>query len=91
MTFQLLCEGPICNAGHSALVRETEGLGVTRGATDAMRAAMADEVRGLVSRQLAVTPHVRAGVFRRGGIAFATFACKRCGHERVYGNSVTFQ
>ena len=91
MTVTICCEGPSCNAGHSALVREAAILAELPSATEQMRAESERHARHIVSGQLAVTAHERSGVFRRGGIAFATFACSACGHERVYGNSVTFQ
>lgn len=87
MKVQICCEGPECNNGRSALVREATLVGPSRGATEAMRGDAKDDARGLVSRQLAVTPHVRSGIERRAGIAFAMFACGVCGHQRVYGNS----
>ena len=85
----LLCEGPSCNSGHSALDREAAVAGSQRGASEASLAAASHEARSVVSRQLAVTAHTRCGVSRRYGIAYALYVCGACGFERIYGNSDT--
>ncbi len=87
MSKLLACESAACNAGLSATQREARL--IPRGTSDTMRGTHADEARGAVSRELAVTRHVPAGVRRNYGIAYALYACEACAHQRVYGNSDT--
>ncbi len=85
----ICCEGPTCNAGQSALQRETAL--TVRCPTYELRDLAERDARRIVSRALAVTPHVHVSTTRRAGIALAVYACVACNHERVYGNSVTEQ
>jgi hypothetical protein len=91
MTTYLQCESAPCNAGHSALVREAAAVHAMPNVTAEMRDEAERHARGQVPRQLATTPHVRCGTTRRGGIAFSLYQCSVCQHERVFGNSVTWE
>ncbi len=90
MNAVICCEGPDCNDGRSAIVREAEETGDVRNMNEEVRDEYHKASRQIVSRALAVTMHTRSSVTRRAGIAFAIYACDDCGHERIYGNSVSY-
>ncbi len=81
----LHCEGPVCNAGLDAHAREATLTRDAPSATAELRDEAAKHARSMVSRQLAVTPHVRCGIGRHGTVLFA---CRACGHKRVYGTTM---
>ena len=82
-TISLCCEGPKCNGGLSAEAREALITHSLPGATEVMRAELAKDARGAVSRALTVTPHARlSGVDRWGR---TRYMCTVCHAERVYG------
>lgn len=91
MSVQICCEGPDCNGGRSAIVRETEQMGDLRGINETMRDEYAKHARAMTSRSLVVTSHTPSGITRRAGIVFALYACEACHFERIYGNSVVYQ
>ncbi len=85
MSVTICCEGPECNNGRSAVDREAAIIGHMPTATQELRDEAAKQARSLVTHILAVTPHGRVGVNRRG---YALFACEDCGFERTYGSTM---
>lgn len=81
---EILCEGPICNSGRSAMEREGAFVATETHRSEDQRAAAMTYARGVVSKVLTLTPHHRVGVGRGGTILFA---CQVCGFERAYGNT----
>jgi hypothetical protein len=85
MTVSLCCEGPTCNAGHSATAREAAILHELPAINAGIRDEAERHARREVSRTLAVTPHQRTGVGRYQTILYA---CTICGYERAYGSTM---
>ena len=80
----LKCEGPSCNAGHSAADREAALLPIVTTATLAeFREEQRRQARIAVNRQLAYTPHVPA---RNDSWGRSLYRCDICGWERIFGN-----
>lgn len=84
-TVLICCEGPSCNGGLSADQREAAIVSNSPCATAEMRDEAERYARRVISPRLAVTPHERVGLNRRGQ---ALFACVPCGFERVYGHTL---
>ena len=79
----IACEGPRCNNGASALVREHALAAELPSQTVDLRDEANRHARAAATRALAVTPHTYLQR-NRGGVLI--FCCDHCGHERVYGN-----
>jgi hypothetical protein len=82
MSVSICCEGPLCNHGISADVREHVSKREYPSIPlydEAMKRARLESTRAL-----AVTPHTENGT---NGFGSYLFCCDLCGHERVYGNT----
>ena len=79
MTVRILCEGPACNNGFSAIEREQAEFHNASGlyCYDAHKHA-----RQIVSQQLTLTPHVPSRM--ADGWNRSLYSCVECGFLRVY-------